>query len=225
MDKIRWGICDDDKILTYAYTYELKTFSDLEFVGNADSAEACFSLIKKEKPDVLLLDIRMETEIAGIEVIPRLKEIDESLKIIMLTSFEDEDYIFNAFANGACDYLMKDTNKTDIYHAIKNAYTNNSVISSSIAQLITRRARDIEQNQQSLLYVLEIMSRLSKTEFEILKAIYRGDSYKKIAADRYVDVLTIRSHVSRIINKFGKSDMKAVIKNLKELRVLDLFYK
>lgn len=225
MNRIKWIICEDDKYLSYVYISELSKFDDLEFCGNVYNSAEVVSLVKEKKPNVVLLDIQIECEFAGIEVVLDILEVDENIKVVMLTSYDNDEYIFQAFANGARDYVLKTASKEEIHTAMVNAYNENSTLSPKIANIITKRTREVEFNQKSLLFLLEIMTRLSATEFEILKAIYLGDSYTKIAKDRYVDSNTVRSHVSRILKKFGHSTMKELIKELKQVRVFDLFTK
>lgn len=218
-DKIKWAICDDADYFCYIYQTALEKEERLEFVGYCNSGVECPAFVSRVKPDILLLDIQMETKTAGIEIIPTLKQIAPQLKIIILTSYNDENYIFQAFANGADSYLLKDTTDEQVAETIIHAYENKSVLPAEIAHVLANKTRNIETSVKSLLYMFEIMSKLSKSEYEILKAAYFGESYKDMAAKRFVAESTIRNHITRILKKFNSPSMKVLIENLRELEI------
>lgn len=222
MKKIRWAICDDADFFCYIYKTKLENVEDLEFAGCCMRAADAPSMVKEHMPDVLLLDIQIETVTAGIDVIPALKAAAPNMKIIMLTSYDDENYIYKAFANGADSYLLKDASSVDlIVSTIVTAYENKATVPPKIAQIIAKKAHTVESSMKSLLYVFEIMSTLSKSEYEILKALYNGDSYKDISSKRFVTESTVRNHVTRILKKFNSPSMKKLIADLKEIGIFN----
>lgn len=222
---INWSICDDAEFLCTSFKMGFKSNPDFCFVGESHDSTACLQMVREKKPDILLLDIQMETDTAGIDVIPFLKELQPSLKIIMLTNYDDENYIFKAFANGADNYIPKTLPNDLILDVIKDVYNNTAMLRPEIGKKLAKKSLDINNQNKSILYIIDIMAKLSNSEFEILKAIYSGNSYQKIADDRFVDISTVRSFVSRILKKFSVINMKSLIKDLSKLEVFDLFDK
>ena len=128
-----------------------------------------------------------------------------------------------AFALGASDYILKDQPFDIIYNKIKDSYYGNNRINTNIAQTLAKKAQDIKTGQSSILYTVEIMTRLSASEFEVLKSIYAGKTYKEIAEERFVSLNTIKVLASRIIKKFSYSNMNEVIEHLREMKIFELF--
>ena len=223
MKKIRWSICDDAEHVRFLFKMGLRHYEELEFLNETSSAFECCESIKSNAPDVLLLDIQLEEDFAGIDIIPTLKEYVPEMKILMISSHNNEEYIFNAFALGASDYILKDQPFDVIYKKIKDSYYGNNSISTNIAQILAKKAQDIKAGQSSILYTIEIMTRLSTSEFEVLKSIYAGKTYKEIAEERFVSLNTIKVLASRIIRKFNFTNMNEVIEHLKQLKIFELF--
>lgn len=225
MTTIRVALCDDVKYLIEGYKAILENDEQIIFVGEAYDSQGCIYMVQKTTPDILLLDIQMDGEKAGVDIIPTLKEICPRLKIIMLTSYSNEEYVFSAFANGADDYFVKSTSNEDLIKTIKNVFMNISSLRPEIAQILTKKTKEVDEQQKSLLFMLNSISKLSTSEFQLLRALYYGDSYKKIAADRFVEVNTIRKMASRIIQKFEVNSMNEILSHMKKLNVFDLLDK
>lgn len=222
MTKIRVAICDDLKEFCIYYETLISKQSDMEFVGMAHNISSCKSLVKKQKPDILLLDIQMETIDAGIKLLPYIVEQSPETKIITLTIHEVDEYIFDALALGAVDYLLKTFPDEEIVKVIRNVYTNTNSIRPDLAQKIFKMCNLFKKQQTSLLYIVNNFTKLSSTEYDILHDICSGLSYKKIAKKRFVEEITIRAHVSRILKKFEYDNMKKLAKELNEIKVFDL---
>lgn len=220
---IRWAICDDADYICTNLKMDLAEWKELQYVGKANTSSECLDLVEQTHPDILLLDVQMETETSGIDIIPQIKEISPKTKIIILTSFDDSEYIFIAFAHGAENYIVKTTTAKEIAAVIVSVFENKSMLPPKIAQKLAAKGKQIASSSRSLLYTAEIMSRLSASEYIVLKEIYAGHSYKEIAAICFVDVSTIRTHASRIIKKFGLLSMNEVIKSIEELNITEWF--
>lgn len=222
---IRWAICDDADYICRNFQLDLSMYEDFKFEGKANSPSECLELVQNIKPDILLLDIQMQEEKTGIDIIPEIKSISPKTKIIMITSFDDSEYIFNAFANGADNYVSKTENIDFIVKTIINVYNNNSVLRPEIAQVLANKSKQVANMQKSMLYLIEIISKLSTSEYMILKALCLGKTYKQIASENFIDASTVRTHGSRIIKKFNAKSMDEVVNAINELNVLDLFDK
>ncbi len=218
---INWAICDDADYLCKSFEWAFEKEEDLNLVGSANDGAACLEVVREKRPDVLLLDIQMETPTAGIDLIPKLKEILPAIKIIMLTNYDDDDYVFSAFVNGADDFVKKTHSNNEILKALRAVYDNNSMLRPEIAQKIIRKGNEIQKQNNSLVYMINMLTKLSTSEFEVLKSSYYGESYNQIAENRFVDVSTIRTLASRVLKKFGFSSMRSLIQELANLHVFE----
>ena len=220
-------ICDDMKSLCEYYAKIFSKTSEVEVVGTAQNGDECKVLVQKTQPDILLLDIQMRTNDEGLEVIKDLLEIKPDLKIIMLTAHRVEDYVFRAFSSGAVDFLYKTAEDGEIVSKVLDVYQNKAAIDADIAAPLTKKLRDVMKMQKSLLYTVNQITKLSKSEISVLRGIYYGKSYREIAAERYVEEGTIRAQASGILRKFETKSMKSLIKSLKEMELfefIDLYY-
>lgn len=218
---MKLAMCDDMISLCEYYKKIFSDCADVDFVGCAHNAEECKELVKKTMPDVLLLDIQMQSTDDGIEVIDDLLEIKENLKIVMLTAHKVDNYVFRAFALGAKDFIYKTASDSEIIEKIRNVYNDNVMLNSDISGILAKKARDVMSQQQSLLYVLNQLTRLSRSEISVLRGVYYGKTYKEIAAERFVEEGTIRTQASGIMKKFEAKSMKALVKSLKKMELFE----
>lgn len=219
--KIKVIICDDAKFLCDGFCEQLNAFADIEIVGAAYSAAECMNMLDRVTPDVLLLDVRMETERAGIDIISGIKKQFPQLKVIMLTSYNDDDYVFSAFANGADDYCEKTMLIDEITEIIRNVYDNTSFLRPSIAKRLVSRTREVQKNQVSLLYFFNKLSQLTTGEYELLREMYYGNTYKKVAADKFIEIDSVRKMAKRVLKRMEARSMKELVEQMKYINVFD----
>ena len=222
MKKIKIAVCADLDELCLYYQYIIEKEADMEFAGSAHNSVECIELVKNTRPDILLLDIQLESTEAGIELIPVINAENPSTKIIMLTVHEQDDYIFNAITDGAEDFLLKTYPDEQILSTIREVFNGEHHINRNVVNKLLKVWGDYRRQQKSLLYIINNFTQLSHTEIEILHDIYDGLSYKEIAQKRYIEEISVRTHVSRILKKFQCSNMRSLIRTLQELKVFDL---
>lgn len=170
--------------------------------------------ILEHKPNVVLMDIDMP-EINGIEGVKIIKAVSPQTQIIMLTVFEDDDKIFESIRAGADGYILKKSIATELLNAIHNASLGGSSISPGIASKVLNAFRNINT------VVNKNTFGLSKREQEVLELLTKGYSYKKIAADLFVSIDTIGSHIKNIYSKLQvNSAPEAVAKAIKDKIVM-----
>lgn len=218
---MKLAMCDDMISLCEYYEKIFSQTDDIDFVGYAHNADECKALVLKTMPDVLLLDIQMQSTDDGIEVIEDLLEIKEDLKIVMLTAHKVDNYVFRAFAYGAKDFIYKTASDSKIIEKIRNVYDDNVMLNSDISQILAKKARDVMSQQQSLLYFLNQITKLSRSELSVLRGVYYGKSYREIAAERFVEEGTIRAQASGIMKKFNTRSMKSLVKSLKKMELFE----
>ena len=222
MQKIKIGLCDDMQPYCHYLERRFSRESDIEVVGIVDSAKSCLEMVKEKKPDILLLDVQMEKFDSGTEIIPDIKESSPDTKIIMLTVHREEDQIFNAFVHGAIDYLYKSSTDEEILQLIRKVYYSQTSLSPKITQALRNEGSKLKEQNEKLLDIINIVAKLTTSEFSILNDLYLGLSYGDIAKKRFVEEITIRSQISRILKKFGKTKIADVTKLLKELKFFDI---
>ena len=213
-------ICDDMEGICKYYENVFSKIDNMELCGIAYDGDMCLDIVKKTKPDILLLDIQMRTQDEGLVIIPELLKIKPDLKIIMLTAHDVDDYVFRAFSLGAKNFLYKTAEDDEIVRRIEEVNNNQATIYAEIAEILAKKSQDVMKKQESLLYMIHQITKLSKSEMNILRGVYYGKTYREIASERYVEEGTIRAQISGILRKLDVSSMKTLIKNLKSM---DLF--
>ena len=218
MEKIRLAVCDDFKDFREYFEFFCRREDDIECVATAGGSEDCLNMVKAHMPDILLLDIQMETDDSGVKLIPELLKINPNMKIIMLTAHIEDDYVYTAFSYGAIDYLNKSMSFEEMMNTIRNISHDNVSIRPEIAKIL---ATGNKRMKSSIIYLINILVKLSPTEYEILKAVYDGKSYQDIADERCVSLSTIKNQVSRIIKKFDAHFMQDIVSELRELKIFE----
>lgn len=197
MDKIRILITDDQEELAKELKSVLETDQELQVTGLALDG---FDALKKMPvclPDVVLMDIRMPN-MNGVVATRRIKEEYPLVKVVILTTFDDSDYILNAINNGASGYLLKDIGSAALISAIKNAYAGDTILPSKIAKRIADAASLVAENRE---IKLSRAFSLSDREVEIALMIYEGFTNRQISAALKLSEGTTRNYVSTIYEK------------------------
>jgi DNA-binding NarL/FixJ family response regulator len=223
MPKIGVLIADDAKEIADYFAGFIRQEEDMEVLGVASSGEEAVTKAKSLNPQIVLMDIQMETKTAGIDATKEIRDYNPAIKVIILTIHSRDDLIFKAYTVGAMDYIIKTSPAEDIIKSIRAAASNSLLLRPEIANIIMEESRRISEKQSKMKEVLKVMMRISNTEFEIIKMAHGGYSYKEIAEKRFVEETTIRSEIYRILKKFNKKRMKDVILLLKEINFADLF--
>jgi len=217
MEKIKVVVIDDvDDIRKYIRN-ALQQEADIEVVGEASSGHQAIEKVRLLKPDVILVDILMETPTAGLDVAEVVQQELPDTRIIILTINEDANLMFQAYCFGAMDYILKTTPTLEIAQAVRNTYNNNMMIRPNVATELVREFTQMRNHNESLLFVFNIISKLSNSEFDILTLVYEGYKYREIAEIRFVSMATIKSQVNSMLRKFKKRNMKEVIELLKPM--------
>jgi DNA-binding NarL/FixJ family response regulator len=220
---IRINIADDSAEIRNYFKAIIQNENDMEVVAAAASGREAVEQALNFKPDIILMDIQMQDRTDGIEAIEDIHKKEPSIKIIVLTIHSRDDLLFRAYAAGAIDYIIKTQDKQDILISIRAAASNTLLLRPEIASKIMGEARRIQESRNKMKEILRVMMMITNTEFEIIKLVYNGYTYRDMADQRLVEETTIRSEVSLILKKFKRSRMKDLIKELKEINFFETF--
>lgn len=219
MDKIKILIVDDMADIREYFQMILSREPDIEVIGTATSGIEAVQKAKELMPDVILMDVQMETRTAGIDATNTIITFNPDVKIIILTIHEEDEYIFQAYCAGVMDYIVKTDSISQILNSIRTVYANKLMLRPGVANKIIEEFTRLKTQQTSIIYVLNIVSRLTNSEYEILKSFYEGGTYKSISETRYVSISTIKSQVNSILKKFEMKSMKEVVKLLRQINI------
>ena len=211
--KIRVLLADDQSILADGIKSVLSSCEDIEVVGIASDGFEALDLLEKCLPDVILMDIRMPN-MNGVIATQEVKRRHPEVKVLILTTFDDSDYILNAINNGASGYLLKDTSSAALIDAIKNAYAGDTILPAKIARRIADAARLVSSDRE---IKLKRCFGLSDREVEIALMIYEGFTNKQIASALKLTDGTARNYISAIYEKVGASSRSEAVEKMKEV--------
>ncbi len=206
-------LVDDQQILAEGIKSVLETSNEVEVVGIASDGLRAVEKVMAQKPDVVLMDIRMPN-MNGVVATKKIKEIDENIKIIILTTFDDSDYILSAINNGASGYLLKDIGATALIDAVKNAYAGDTILPAKIAKKITDAAAMISSDKE---YKLKKSFNFSEREVEIALMLADGFTNRQIASALKLSDGTARNYISAIYLKLGAESRSAAVEKLKTI--------
>ncbi|MDP4094682.1 MAG: response regulator transcription factor [Bacillota bacterium] len=202
MDQIKVLLVDDQLILLDGLKAILETDKEISVTGIAANGEDAISAVRQNIPDVVLMDIRMPG-INGVECTRLIKESWPQIEVLMLTTFNDEEYILDALKNGACGYLLKDINGEKLLQAVKDAKKGDTILPSKIAVKI---AGCIKEKPLSREERLKETLGLSEREAEMAVMLSQGFNNKQIASALFISEGTVKNYISSIYRKLGIED-------------------
>lgn len=202
-EKINVLIVDDQQLVRDGIKALLEIKDDFNIVGTASDGQEAIEVLQKKPVDVVLMDIRMPG-LGGIEATSQIRKFNKDIRIIMLTTFNNDDYIVKAIKAGANGYLLKDIPKDDLAEAIRLAYRGVSQFSSdTIGMLVERNLlRDTDGSSEPE----EEIELLNEKEYEILCMIAEGYSNREIAKELFFTEGTVKNYVSKILNTLHLRD-------------------
>lgn len=207
MTVIRVLIADDQPLLTDGLAAILDVEADLQVVGQAADGRQAVAMAGDVHPDIALVDIQMPV-MDGIEATRRLTSLPRPPKVIILTTFDLDQYVFTAVRAGASAFLLKDIARHDLVDAVRRVHAGDALV----APTITRRLLDTFVEDRVDPAAARAVAGLSKRETDVLRRLARGMSNAEIAADLYLGGSTVKTHVARVLAKLGVRDrVQAVI--------------
>ena len=202
-EAIRILLVDDQRLMREGLRVLLALESDLEFIGEADNGEAALNAYEALQPEVVLMDVRMPG-MDGVEATWRLRERWPKARIVILTTFDDDEYVFEALRAGALGYLLKDVSGHDLAQAVRTVAAGGALIEPSVAAKVVAEfarmappARDVDAG---------LAEPLSEREVQILRLLAGGLTNRQIAERLSMAEGTIKNYVTNILGKLGARD-------------------
>jgi len=196
-------VVDDQEMVRSGFVALLSTQPDIEVVGTAADGSEALQVVRRTHPDVVLMDVRMPV-MDGIEALRQLSEnpATAQTKVVMLTTFDADEYVHESLRLGASGFLLKDASPDELASAIRVVHAGEALLSPSVTrQVIAQFARAPRKRRAD-----PRLKQLTEREREVLENIARGSSNSEIAAELFLAEQTVKTHVSRILGKLGLRD-------------------
>lgn len=195
-------IADDQELVREGLRMMLDAEADLTVLGEAADGDQALAAARNHDPDVLLMDVRMP-ELDGIEATRRLVAAGGRARVLVLTTFDLDEYVYQAMKAGASGFLLKDANREQLVSAVRTVAAGESLL----APAITRRLiEDFCKRPPPTAGLPEAVAHLSERELEVLRLLARGLSNAEIATNLYLSDTTVKSHVAHILAKLNLRD-------------------
>ena len=204
---IRVLIADDQALVRSGFRLVVETRADLEVVGEAEDGGEAVRLAAELEPDVILMDVRMP-DVDGIEATRRIVESGSAARILVLTTFDLDEYVYAAIRAGASGFLLKDVRPTDLVDAIRLVASGNALLGPTVTERLLGRFADGGGKSEAV----EAVAALTAREREILRLLAGGLSNAELAELLVLGETTVKTHVSSVLRKLGVRDrVQAVI--------------
>jgi DNA-binding NarL/FixJ family response regulator len=198
---IRVAIADDQALVRTGFRVILDAEPDLEVVAEAADGREIVDLVHTRRPEVVLMDVRMPN-LDGIEATRRLAALQAPPRVLMLTTFDLDEYVYEALRAGASGFLLKDAGADELLHAVRVVAAGEALLSPSITRrLIADYARRPPASEQPA-----ALAELTPRELEVLRLLARGLSNAEIARELVLGDATVKTHVARVFAKLGLHD-------------------
>lgn len=198
-------IADDQELIRESLKIVLNTHDDIQVIDTTGDGFAVLDSIKRNMPDVILMDIRMP-RMDGVYCTKTIKELYPDIKIIILTTFDDDEFVFSALKFGASGYLLKGVSMEGLYQAIKTVISGGAMINPDIATKVFRLFSKMANTNYAISVNDNNVNNLSNAEWKVIQQVGFGLSNKEIAQKLYLSEGTVRNYLSSILSKLELRD-------------------
>lgn len=211
MNTIKVLLVDDQALFREGLGTLLGVHDDIEIIGEAENGEVAIEKAESLRPDVILMDLHMPI-LNGVEATRRILRTQAGCRIVVLTTFDDDEWIFEGLQAGALGYLLKDASSQQLVEAVRAASRNESVLTPSVAAKVVAQFSKMSRPQTADVNQ-ELLEPLTDREKDILVELGRGSSNKDVAAKFFLAEGTVKNHVSKILAKLDVENRgQAVVK-------------
>jgi len=212
--RIKILIVDDHPVVREGLTSMLSREENFQVVGTAENGAVAIQKAGELKPDVILMDMRMP-EVDGIEAMSEIKAKNPEIKFIVLTTYDNDEYIFKGIEAGARAYLLKDAPREDLFKAIRAVYKGESLIEPAIAGKVLDRFAQLSRQSQT-------SEGISDRELEVLTLMAKGTGNKLIAVTLNIGESTVKTHIQSIFQKLGVNARTEAVTEALRRRIIRL---
>ncbi len=198
-------IADDQELIRESLKIVLQTKENIEVTDAVENGQEVIKSIRKNPPDVILMDIRMP-KMDGVQCTKIIKENYPGIKIIILTTFDDDEYVYNALKFGASGYILKGISMDELVKSIATVYSGKAMINPDIATKVVELFSKMAQADFSIQVDDKAIDDLTRTEIKIIEQVEYGNSNKEISERLNLSEGTVRNYLSTILNKLGLRD-------------------
>ena len=196
-------IADDQKLVREGIRMLLSLYTEVKIIGEATNGIELLNLMKNELPDVVLMDVRMPL-MNGIECTKIIKNLYKTVKIIILTSFNNDEYIFDSINSGADGYLLKDAGSDYIFNAIKSVYNGEMFLDPKVTLKVVNAFKSINSSTSTPLQdIINDFNLLTPREKEVATLVAEGKNNKEICKTLFLTEGTVKNYVTKILDKLN----------------------
>ena len=215
MSKMRIVLVDDHEVVRLGLKVLLEQSDHFEVVGEANNAKEAVEITGKFRPDIVLMDIRLPGA-SGIEACEEITQLYPEVRVVMLTSYAEDEMLFSAIRAGASGYLLKQINSEDLIHSLESVLRGDALLDPMVTQRVFQEVRRAVKEEEASAFAI-----LSQQEKHVLILVSEGKTNREIAKSLFLGEGTVRNYVSSILSKLGASNRAeaaayAVEHNLKE---------
>ncbi len=204
-EKIKIVIADDQELIRDSLKIVLSANQDMEVIDTVADGREVIRSVRSEKPDVILMDVRMPG-MDGVSCTQIIKENYPQIKIIILTTFDDDEYVYNALKYGASGYLLKGVSMAELSSAIRTVYSGKAMINPDIAVKVVRLFSQLAKGNYTIQVDDRSIEDIGKTEWKVIQQVGYGRSNKEIAAALNLSEGTVRNCLSSVLGKLDLRD-------------------
>lgn len=208
-------IVDDQALIREGLSMMLGLYEDIQLVGEACNGKEAMEVLKEKEVDVVLMDIRMPV-MDGVEGTKAIKERYPDTKIIILTTFNEDEYIFQGLKNGADGYILKDVSSEKLIDGIKTVYAGNVLLQPEVATKVVGAFKE-DYNLDKKKANIDILKELTPRETEIAYLVAEGKTNREISEMLFITEGTVKNHLTRVLDKLNLRDRTQLALFLKDI--------
>ncbi len=198
-------IADDQELIRQSLKIVFRMEDNIEITDAVTNGREVIRSVREKRPDVILMDIRMP-EMDGVACTKIIKENYPDIKIIILTTFDDDEYVFSALRDGASGYLLKGISMEELIDAVYKVYNGNAMINADVTSKVVNLFSQMAKCNLAIQVKKQGVDEIGKTEWKVIKLVGSGLSNKEIASELVLSEGTIRNYISIVLNKLNLRD-------------------
>ena len=222
-DKIRVALAEDVAVLRNAFSDIVRKSINMQLVSAVATGKEIVDVVIGNSIDIVLMDIEMETQLAGIDAAKEILRLKPFVKIIFLTSHTHEDIIKNAMGLGATDFVTKSNESDKIRDKIINAYNDKVELELTVQRILQSEYTKIKKNELEVVEIVKNITELTRSEKEVMLLLLEGKNPKEISNLRVVEIGSTKRQIGHILKKFNVKRTKEIVNKINTLELNNLF--